>query len=77
MTKIEHIRVMKTLISFVKYIPSFFKKKKKKHVSGILRDHIIGIIFLEENLNGSTYVRMLQDNITPLINNYSFQSEFH
>lgn len=36
--------------------------------AGILGDHIIGPIFLEENLNGPRYLQMLQDTITPSIN---------
>lgn len=35
--------------------------------AGILGNHIIGPIFLEENLNGPMYLNMLQNTITPLI----------
>lgn len=63
-------------ISFMKVTPNILRNNVW---AGMLGNHIIGLLFMEENLTGSLYLDLLEQSIHPLITQTteSNADEFH
>lgn len=65
--------MMKTRIYFLKDLPSFFKKLMCGRIFSVII--FTGPIFIEGNVIGACYHQMLQDTITPLIEDVIAQNQ--